>query len=144
MAVDYESIEEALSLSLVASIPHIQNVFVEGTEVEILNTSNMPLINIRLIESVIPTEYISSGYIENIHFALDILTFDFTSFTDATILRSTIVTAIRDFLASNPQIASDAMSSQMGPSIIFSTPENGNPGHISMASLTLIFSAYGE
>lgn len=143
VAVDYDQIQDDLRTALVANISGATHVFIEGTEQEIQNISHMPLINIRLQEAVIPTEYIGGGWHEQVYLLVDILTFDFTSFNEASTLRSALLVSVRDYLYANPRFSIAVLSAMVGPSISFGSPENES-GHIALATMTLICDAYSE
>lgn len=143
MAVDYDQILYDLQAALIANVSALQNVFVEGSSVEIENLSNMPLANIRIASENIQTQYIDDGYSSAISILVDIMCVDLANFEDAQSLRSDLTIFVKNYLIANPSFSNNVLSSQIS-SIYFSAPSMGEGLLLAMATISMACSAYAE
>jgi hypothetical protein len=139
MAVpDYIQIQESL-LALVQSTGDFKATYLEGSEVEVGNLTNMPVANVRLTEANSELINIPNGYREQLTLLVDIITFDFTSYSDAARLRSAILRNVRNTLLQNPQFDPQILTSQLTGGVQFGAfTAEGNRGHVSMATITVL------
>lgn len=139
----YSDLEAALSSLLVAGSTGATHIFIEGMEREVLNLSHMPLINIRVVESAPEVVSLPNKYHERVQLAIDIVAFDFTSYSAASRIRSALVRAVRDLIVANRQFYSLLDTTTIGPSVSFgASGTRENNGHIAMATMTVLCEAY--
>ena len=140
MAVpDYVAIQESLVALLRDNMPELNNVYMEGSEVEVGNLGNMPLANVRLTEAASELVRLPSGYNEQITLLVDLIAFDFTSYSAAARLRSTLIRTARGLLLATPQFDSQILTSQLSGGIQFGAfTAEGNRGHVAMATYTVL------
>jgi hypothetical protein len=153
-AVDYTGITEALVTrimgldwsSVYALVPDGQpinkvSVFEDATGPE-MALNNMPLVNVRLGGSQIKEISLPGSTYEYIHYEVDVYSFSFTSFRDATRLRDGIIKIVRSSLQNARSFHNDLETSKL-PTIKFGAfqPE-GTGGHVALATLTLVAEAF--
>ncbi len=139
MAVpDYVQIQESLQ-ALVQEVDGFKTVYLEASEQEVGNLSHMPTVNIRMTEAQSELVRIPNGYNEQLTLLVDIITFDFTSYSAAARLRSALLKAVRDKLLANPHFDSQILTSQLTGGVQFGAfTAEGNRGHVAMATVTVI------
>lgn len=119
-----------------------QHVFLEGSELEIGNISNMPLANVRLLSTEEVLTRLPNGYDVAVNLAIDIIAFDFTSYASAARIRGQLLKIVKDALLANPNFDAQLLSSQWASGVQFSAfGVEGNRGHIAMASATVVCNA---
>ena len=139
MAVpDYVLIQENL-VALIQTVDGFKNVLMEGSEAEVGNLGYMPVCNVRMTEAQSELVRIPNGYNEQLTMLVDILTFDFTSYSAAARLRSALLKAVRDKLLENPHFDPQILTSQLNGGVTFGAfTAEGNRGHVAMATITVI------
>jgi hypothetical protein len=135
---DYVQIQENL-VALIQTVDGFRQVFMEGSEAEVGNLSHMPVCNVRMTEAHDQLVRIPNGYDEQLTVLVDILTFDFTSYSAAARLRSDLLRAVREKLLENPHFDPQILTSQLSGGVSFGAfTAEGNRGHVAMATLTVI------
>ena len=139
MAVpDYVTIQTSLQ-TLVTGLNTFANVFIEGSEEEIGNLSNMPVGNIRLTETTSELVRLPNGYNEQATMMLDVIAFDFTSYLTAARLRATLVAGVRTALLATPQFDSQLLTSQLSGNTTYGAyGVEGGRGYVAMATITIL------
>ena len=136
--IDYVQIQDSL-VTLLRSVNGVNQVYMEGSEIEVANLGNMPLINVRLTEVQSELVRLPNGYNEQVTLLVDILAFDFTSYEQAARLRSGLLRDARQLLLENPVFDTQLLSSQLTGGIQFGAfTAEGNRGFVAMATYTVI------
>lgn len=125
----------------------IKEYLIEGMERD-MPLANMPFINIRLVNAALQVRSLPNGYYAYVMFSIDIVTFDFTLFEKAAIVRDRILKEVQLRLQSNRKFSAGVETSTVGPRVEFSAgiaEENElSRGHIASATFDIVVEVFIE
>lgn len=125
----------------------IKEYLIEGMDRD-MGLANMPYVNIRLSNASLQVRSIPNGYYAYILFSIDIVTFDFTLYEKAAIVRDRILKEVQTRLQSNRKFSAGVETSSIGPRVEFSAgiAEEGerSMGHIASAAFDVVVEVFIE
>jgi len=144
-SIDYTQIQDDLAALLLVNVTDAANIFTEGMDREVGNLSNMPCLNVRLIESNVELTSMPDSSYERVNYIVDVVAFDFTSFRNAARIRDGLLRTAMAACRANRAFSAGITTSSVQSQVTFGASEiQGQQGHVAMASFSVLVEAYVE